>query len=105
MANTFAPFPAYRLSPDQVVLELRDLPSAPKVLPRLKRLLSNGNSALPEIVTLIRLDPAIAAHVLQTHQLRPNHGGPGTANTRAGSDTQPTTAAAELSPDWVAHCI
>jgi|CXWL01.1.fsa_nt_gi HD-like signal output (HDOD) protein len=64
LSPTAAPFSA--LTPDQVVRELRHLPSAPKVLPRLKRLLSNGNSPMSEIVALIRLDPAISARVLQT---------------------------------------
>lgn len=54
------------LTPEQVVKELRHLPSAPKVLPRLKRLLSDGNSSMTEIVELIRLDPGISARVLQT---------------------------------------
>lgn len=54
------------LTPEQVVRELRHLPSAPKVLPRLKRLLSDGNSSMIEIVELIRLDPGISARVLQT---------------------------------------
>lgn len=46
--------------------EVKHLPSAPKVLPRLKQLLSDGNSAMHEIVALVRLDPGIAARVLQT---------------------------------------
>lgn len=54
------------LTPEQVVRELRHLPSAPKVLPKLKRLLSDGNSSMFEIVELIRLDPGISAKVLQT---------------------------------------
>ncbi len=53
------------LSPEDIVRELRHLPSAPKVLPRLKQLLSDTNSAMHEIVALIRLDPGIAARVLQ----------------------------------------
>ena len=44
---------------------MHHLPSAPKVLPRLKRLLQDGNSSLYEVVQLIRLDAAIAARVLQ----------------------------------------
>lgn len=60
---TTKPFP---FTPEQVVRELRHLPSAPKVLPRLKRLLSDGNSSMMEIVELIRLDPGISARVLQT---------------------------------------
>lgn len=54
------------LSPEDIVREVKHLPSAPKVLPRLKRLLSDGNSAMQEIVALVRLDPGIAARVLQT---------------------------------------
>ena len=45
--------------------QLRYLPSAPRVLPKLKRLLSDGNSSIHEIVLLVRLDPGIAARVLQ----------------------------------------
>ncbi|MBI5766250.1 MAG: HDOD domain-containing protein [Verrucomicrobia bacterium] len=53
------------LSPDDIVREVKHLPSAPKVLPRLKTLLSDGNSAMHEIVAFVRLDPGIAARVLQ----------------------------------------
>jgi HD-like signal output (HDOD) protein len=60
-----AAMPLCALTPDQIVRELKHLPSAPKVLPRLKQLLSDGNSAMHEIVSLVRLDPGIAARVLQ----------------------------------------
>ena len=53
-------------TPDEVVRELKHLPSTPRVLPRLKRLLGDANSSLQEIVRLIRLDPGIAARVLHT---------------------------------------
>lgn len=53
-------------TPEDLVRAVKHLPSAPKVLPRLKRLLGDANSSLDEIVALIRLDPAIAARVLQT---------------------------------------
>jgi HD-like signal output (HDOD) protein len=58
--------PRCGLTPDDIVREVKHLPSAPKVLPRLKRLLGDANSAMNEIVALIRLDPGIAARVLQT---------------------------------------
>ena len=45
--------------------QLHHLPSAPRVLPRLKKLLSDGNSAIQDVVAMIRLDPGIAARVLQ----------------------------------------
>ena len=60
------PFPPpAALTPDDIVRDLKHLPSAPKVLPRLKQLLGDGNSSMREIVMLIRLDPGIAARVLQ----------------------------------------
>ena len=66
MQTSFAAASPSLLTPEQVVRELRHLPSAPKVLPHLKRLLSDGNSSMIEIVRLIRFDPGIAARVLQT---------------------------------------
>lgn len=50
---------------EDIVREVQHLPSAPKVLPRLKQLLLDGNSSMRDIVALIRLDPGIAARVLQ----------------------------------------
>ena len=52
-------------TPEDIVRDLRDLPSAPKVLPPLKRLLSDPNSSMNNVVRLIRLDPGIAARVLR----------------------------------------
>jgi HD-like signal output (HDOD) protein len=52
-------------TPEAVLRELKHLPSAPRVLPRLKLLLKDGNSAMHDIVALVRLDPGIAARVLQ----------------------------------------
>ena len=52
-------------TPDEVVRQLRHLPSAPQVLPHLKHLLGDGNSSLFDVVALIRLDQGIAARVLQ----------------------------------------
>jgi HD-like signal output (HDOD) protein len=54
------------LTPDDVVRAVKNLPSSPRVLPRLKVLLGDANSAMPDIVALVRLDPSIAARVLQT---------------------------------------
>jgi HD-like signal output (HDOD) protein len=50
---------------DEVVRGLEHLPSAPRVLPRLKHLLCDGNTAMDEVVEMVRLDPGIAARVLQ----------------------------------------
>ncbi len=52
-------------TPDEVVRQLRQLPSAPQVLPKLKNLLGDGNSSLFDVVSLIKLDQGIAARVLQ----------------------------------------
>ncbi len=54
-----------QLSSAQLAREVQHLPSAPKVLPQLKRLLHQGAGSMPEIVALIRLDAPIAARVLQ----------------------------------------
>jgi HD-like signal output (HDOD) protein len=62
--NTASPF-AQCLTPDEVVRQLRHLPSAPRILPRLKNLLTDTNSSMSEVVALVRLDPGIAARVLQ----------------------------------------
>lgn len=56
--------PPTRVTPEDIVRQLTHLPSAPRVLPKLKRLLSDGNSSLHEVVALVRLDPGIAARVL-----------------------------------------
>lgn len=53
------------LTVDDLVRGLEHLPSAPRVLPRLKSLLRDGNSSMHEVVDLVRLDPGIAARVLQ----------------------------------------
>ncbi len=66
MIAELPPPPGLTLTPEDIVREVRHLPSAPKVLPRLKQLLTDGNSAMHEIVALVRLDPGIAARVLQT---------------------------------------
>lgn len=50
---------------DELVRRLKHFPSAPRVLPRLKRLLGDTNSSMAEVVSLVRLDPGIAARVLQ----------------------------------------
>ena len=56
----------FSLTPDDVVRAVKNLPASPRVLPRLKFLLGDGNSSMHDIVALVRLDPAIAARVLQT---------------------------------------
>ena len=53
------------VSAADIVQALQHLPSAPKVLPRLTQLLNDANSSINEIVALVRLDPGIAARVLQ----------------------------------------
>ncbi|HVU33147.1 MAG TPA: HDOD domain-containing protein [Opitutaceae bacterium] len=52
-------------TPADIVRLVRHLPSAPRILPPLKRLLRDGNSALVDIVALVRLDPGLSARVLQ----------------------------------------
>jgi HD-like signal output (HDOD) protein len=54
-----------RLLLEEVVLSLRHPPCAPRVVPVLKRHLLNPNAPMFEIVDLIKLDPGVAARVLQ----------------------------------------
>src|SRR5258708_817734 len=54
-----------KITPELVVEGLHQLPSAARVLPRLKHLLCDTNSSMYEIVDLIRFDPGIAARVLK----------------------------------------
>jgi HD-like signal output (HDOD) protein len=60
-----SPTPSPTLTLDELVRGLEHLPSAPRVLPRLKQLLRDGNSSMHEVVEMVRLDPGIAARVLQ----------------------------------------
>ena len=50
---------------NEVVRDLEHLPTAPRVLPKLKMLLSDGNTSMESVVEMVRLDPGIAARVLQ----------------------------------------
>jgi HD-like signal output (HDOD) protein len=65
MISDFSTPAACTLTPEELAREVTHLPSAPKVLPRLKQLLSDGNSAMHKIVELVRLDLGISARVLQ----------------------------------------
>ncbi len=50
---------------DNIVQALRAPPCAPKIIPLLKRHLTDPNAPIPQIVELIRLDPGVSARVLQ----------------------------------------
>lgn len=64
-ANTPPLFVIPPPSPGGLARGVHRIPSAPRVLPRLKRLLSDGNSSLSEVVEMVQLDPGIASRVLQ----------------------------------------
>jgi HD-like signal output (HDOD) protein len=55
-----------RVPVEDIVQVLRHPPCAPKIIPLLKRRLLDVNAPIPDIVDLIRLDPGVAARVLQT---------------------------------------
>jgi len=63
--SPLTPASSAALTPERIVLEVRDLPASPKVLPKLRKLLGDGNSSMDEIVGLIRIEPGIAARLLQ----------------------------------------
>lgn len=53
------------LGPDDIVRELPQLPSAPKVLPRMLEILRDDRASMEDVVTLIKIDPGMASRVLQ----------------------------------------
>lgn len=52
-------------TPERLVAAMGQLPPMAQVLARLQRLLSDTNSGLDDIATLIRLDPAMTTRVIQ----------------------------------------
>lgn len=52
-------------TPDELVRQLRTLPPAPKVLMRLQPMLANINTSVDELASVIRLERALAARILQ----------------------------------------
>ncbi len=64
VSSSPSPAKAAPLTPDLVVRETKDIPSTPRILPKLKDLLSDGNSEMHEVVALIRIEPSIVARVL-----------------------------------------
>jgi HD-like signal output (HDOD) protein len=65
MASIAPFFDPSKPTADELVRQLKHFPSAPRVLPHLKRLLADANSSMAEVIAFIRLDPGIAARVLQ----------------------------------------
>lgn len=65
MTTVSAPPPPAIIPPAEIVRDIKNLPSAARVLPPLERLLRDENTPMAEIVELIRLDPGIAARLLQ----------------------------------------
>lgn len=53
------------LTAPELVCGLADIPSSPKVLPRLQHLVDDPNSSIQDIVALIRVDPGLVARVLR----------------------------------------
>ncbi len=54
-----------KVGAEEIVQVLRQLPSAPKVLPRLLEILRDDNASTDDVVELIRVDAGMAARVLQ----------------------------------------
>jgi HD-like signal output (HDOD) protein len=53
------------LSPDSLAKSVKSVPSGPRILPKLQKLLVNNDVCVDDILDTIRLDPGIAARVLQ----------------------------------------
>ena len=52
-------------TPDELVSQLRTLPPVPKVLMRLQPMLADLNTSVDDLASVIRLERALAARVLQ----------------------------------------
>ncbi len=52
-------------SPDELVRQLRTLPPVPKVIGKLQPMLADLNTDIGDLATLIRLERALAARILQ----------------------------------------
>jgi HD-like signal output (HDOD) protein len=65
MIAEFTPLDGSTFTAGDIVREVKCVPSAPKVLPRLRQLLSDANSPTDEIVAMIRLDAGMAAQILR----------------------------------------
>jgi len=53
------------LTPDDLVRDLKQLPSTPCVLPRLAKLLKSDSASISDVIELIRVDTAITARTIQ----------------------------------------
>jgi HD-like signal output (HDOD) protein len=53
------------VSPDDVIRDLRQLPSTAKILPKLLEILRDDQASMGDVVSLIKIDPGMAARVLQ----------------------------------------
>ena len=51
--------------PDDIVRDIRDLPSAPSVLPQLLTILNDTSASMGDVIALIKIEPGIAVRVLQ----------------------------------------
>lgn len=65
MQTTSAALDRDLLSPDDIVRDLKHIPSSAKVLPRLLDVLRDDRAALQDVVALIRIDAGMASRVLQ----------------------------------------
>ena len=49
---------------DQLLDQLKILPTAPRILPRLLQLLNNSDAETADVVELVRYDPSLTARIL-----------------------------------------
>lgn len=53
------------MTAEDVIRDLRQLPSTPKILPKLLEILRDDQASMGDVVSLIKIDPGMAARVLQ----------------------------------------
>ena len=50
---------------EEIISNIKNLPPTPQILPKLKELLKDGNSSVNDILTLIKVDQALAAQIVR----------------------------------------
>ena len=60
--------PFFRPSPQTLVRKLQNLPPAPKVLHKLQALVTSPDATIEQIADVVKLEPGLAARVVQMSQ-------------------------------------
>jgi HD-like signal output (HDOD) protein len=77
MSSQVPGHPRHHQSPGDIANDLKELPSVAEILPKLLKILEDSSATLQDVVALIKVEPGIAARVLQIgNSAYYSHGGP-----------------------------